>query len=214
MGIDISEEAGWRRNKGLRLIGGGRASSCHWPELATSRDYGLVRTRVDFDEKLARHAQKAGARLLERCNVTEPILDDAPAGSPASRAMLDEEKTRVTFHAAVVLAADGNSTRLSLAMGLNKRDDRPLGVAVRTYFTCPARRRLHGVLAGAVGPAAAAGPAAARLRLGLRHGRRHRQRGPRHPELLEDFKAAGLARGPQGVDRRDARRVGLSHRKT
>ncbi len=37
----------------------------------------------------------------------------------------------------MVVAADGNSSRLSLAMGLGKRDDRPLGVAVRTYYTSP-----------------------------------------------------------------------------
>jgi flavin-dependent dehydrogenase len=36
-----------------------------------------------------------------------------------------------------VVAADGNSARLPLAMGISKRDDRPLGVAVRTYFTSP-----------------------------------------------------------------------------
>jgi len=36
-----------------------------------------------------------------------------------------------------VVAADGNSSRLSLAMGLRKRDDRPLGVAIRTYYTSP-----------------------------------------------------------------------------
>ncbi|MFU0243292.1 PQQ-binding-like beta-propeller repeat protein, partial [Streptomyces scabiei] len=37
----------------------------------------------------------------------------------------------------LVVAADGNSTRLSLAMGLHRREDRPMGVAVRTYFTSP-----------------------------------------------------------------------------
>src|SRR6201999_1826388 len=31
----------------------------------------------------------------------------------------------------------GNSSRLAVAMGLAKRDDRPLGVAVRTYYTSP-----------------------------------------------------------------------------
>ena len=39
-----------------------------------------------------------------------------------------------------MVAADGNSSRLSLAMGLAKRDDRPLGVAVRTYYTSPRHR--------------------------------------------------------------------------
>ena len=72
MGIDISEEAGWLRNKGLRIIGGGVRLELDWPELASYPDYGLVRKRDDFDEQLARQAQKAGARLYERCNVGAP----------------------------------------------------------------------------------------------------------------------------------------------
>ena len=31
---------------------------------------------MDFDEILARHAQKAGARLMERTAVTGPVIDD------------------------------------------------------------------------------------------------------------------------------------------
>jgi flavin-dependent dehydrogenase len=42
-----------------------------------------------------------------------------------------------TYKARVVVAADGNSSRLSVGMGLRKRDDRPLGVAVRTYYQTP-----------------------------------------------------------------------------
>ena len=37
------------------------------------------------------------------------------------------------FRAPVTIAADGNGSRLALAMGLTKRTDRPMGVAVRTY---------------------------------------------------------------------------------
>ncbi|MBO8188258.1 geranylgeranyl reductase family protein [Streptomyces spirodelae] len=137
MGIDISEEAGWLRNKGLRIIGGGHRLQLPWPELASYPDYGLVRKRDDFDEQLARQAQKAGARLHERCNVTEPVLDERTGRVTGVHAKLGEEKTPVTFHAPVVVAADGNSTRLSLKMGLHRREDRPMGVAVRTYFTSP-----------------------------------------------------------------------------
>ena len=39
MGIDISEEAGWLRNKGLRIIGGGTGSSStgrSWPPTPTT----------------------------------------------------------------------------------------------------------------------------------------------------------------------------------
>ncbi|WP_406061089.1 geranylgeranyl reductase family protein [Streptomyces sp. NBC_01077] len=137
MGIDISEEAGWLRNKGLRIIGGGVRLELDWPELASYPDYGLVRKRDDFDEQLARQAQKAGARLYERCNVGAPIIDDRTGRITGVHAKLGEEKREVTFHAPLVVAADGNSTRISLAMGLHRREDRPMGVAVRTYFTSP-----------------------------------------------------------------------------
>jgi menaquinone-9 beta-reductase len=137
MGIDISQEAGWLRNKGLRIIGGGQRLELPWPELASYPDYGLVRKRDDFDEQLARQAQKAGARLYERCNVGEPILQERTGHITGVHARLGEEKTPTTFHAPLVVAADGNSTRLSLKMGLHRREDRPMGVAVRTYFTSP-----------------------------------------------------------------------------
>ncbi|MET8785679.1 MULTISPECIES: geranylgeranyl reductase family protein [unclassified Streptomyces] len=137
MGIDISEEAGWLRNKGLRIIGGGVRLQLDWPDLASYPNYGLVRKRDDFDEQLARQAQKAGARLYERCNVGAPVVDDRTGRITGVHAKLGEDKREVTFHAPLVVAADGNSTRLSLAMGLHRREDRPMGVAVRTYFTSP-----------------------------------------------------------------------------
>ncbi|MFF0968594.1 geranylgeranyl reductase family protein [Streptomyces sp. NPDC003703] len=137
MGIDISEEAGWLRNKGLRIIGGGVRLQLDWPDLASFPDYGLVRKRDDFDEQLARQAQKAGARLYERCNVSGPVVDDRTGRITGVTAKLGEDKREVIFHAPLVVAADGNSTRLSLAMGLHRREDRPMGVAVRTYFTSP-----------------------------------------------------------------------------
>ncbi|MGW1528144.1 geranylgeranyl reductase family protein [Streptomyces sp. NPDC001588] len=137
MGIDISEEAGWLRNKGLRIIGGGVRLQLDWPDLASYPNYGLVRKRDDFDEQLARQAQKAGARLYERCNVGAPVVDDRTGRITGVHARLGEDKREVTFHAPLVVAADGNSTRLSLAMGLHRREDRPMGVAVRTYFTSP-----------------------------------------------------------------------------
>ena len=126
MGIDISEEAGWLRNKGLRIIGGGVRLQLDWPDLASFPDYGLVRRRDDFDEQLARNAQKAGARLFERCNVGAPILDERTGRITGVHAKLGEEKREVTFRAPLVVAADGNSTRLSLAMGLHRREDRLL----------------------------------------------------------------------------------------
>ena len=134
MGIDTSEQAGWLHNKGLRIIGGGMRLELPWPDLASYPSYGLVRPRSDFDDLLARQAVKAGALLHERTNVTGPVLDKAGRIVGVQTKGDDGERT---FHAPLVVAADGNSSRLSLAMGLHKRDDRPMGVAVRTYYRSP-----------------------------------------------------------------------------
>jgi len=137
MGISVSERDGWVRNKGLRVIGAGKRLELPWPELASYPGYGLVRTRHDLDETLARRAQQAGARLLEGVTVTGPVLDERTGritGVVAKAADGGEDRS---YRARVVVAADGNSSRLSVAMGLRKRDDRPLGVAVRTYYTTP-----------------------------------------------------------------------------
>ncbi|MDQ6650816.1 MAG: geranylgeranyl reductase family protein [Actinomycetota bacterium] len=136
MGIDTRPEAGWIRNKGLRIVGGGMRLELPWPELAAYPDYGLVRPRLDFDDLLARQAQKAGARLQQSTSVTGPLLDDA-ARVVGVQAKVGPDKTPVTYRAPLVLAADGSSGRLALSLGVAKRDDRPMGVAVRRYFTSP-----------------------------------------------------------------------------
>jgi geranylgeranyl reductase family protein len=135
MGIDTSTEAGWLHNRGLRIIGGGMRLQLEWPELASYPSYGLVRPRMDFDEILARQAEKAGAHLLEETPVTGPVLDDRTGRIVGVKAKTPDGE--VTFRAPLVIAADGNSSRLSLSMGLHKRDDRPMGVAVRTYYKSP-----------------------------------------------------------------------------
>ena len=141
LGIPTPEEDGWIKNHGLRIIGGGMRLSLPWPDLASFPPYGLVRTRQDFDDILARHAVKHGARLRESTNVTGPILD-AKGSIVGVTAKAVDDKGRATgpelrYAAPLVVAADGNSSRLSLSMGREKREDRPMGVAVRTYYTSP-----------------------------------------------------------------------------
>src|SRR5215467_10780588 len=72
MGIDTTEK-GWVRNKGLRVIGGGIRMELDWPQLASYPDYGLTRTRMDFDQILAEAAAAAGARLRTSTTVTGPV---------------------------------------------------------------------------------------------------------------------------------------------
>jgi menaquinone-9 beta-reductase len=144
MGIDTSPRTsenpdGWLHNKGLRILANNLALELPWPDLAEYPGYGLVRTREDFDELLARQAVKAGARLAENTNVTGPVFDRGGRIAGVTARVTDEDgaKREVTYEAPLVVAADGNSTRLSVAVGLRKRDDRPMGVAYRTYYTSP-----------------------------------------------------------------------------
>ncbi len=141
LGIPTPEDEGWIRNKGLRIIGAGMRLQLDWPENSAFPGYGLVRTRMDFDDVLAQHAVKNGARLVQGSNVTGPITDERGAiiGVTAKTVDVNGRATGESheYRAPLVVAADGNSSRLSLSMGREKRDDRPMGVAVRTYYTSP-----------------------------------------------------------------------------
>jgi geranylgeranyl reductase family protein len=137
MGLDLSPESGWIRNHGLRIIGGGMRLEMPWPDLASYPSYGLVRPRQDFDEVLARAAQKAGARLHENTTVTGPVRDDRTGRVVGVTATAKESGETSTFRAPVTIVADGNSSRFSLAMGWRRREDRPMGVAYRRYFHSP-----------------------------------------------------------------------------
>ena len=133
LGIDTSESNGWLHNKGLRVYGGRKEPfELLWPELTDFPPYGVVRQRADFDDMLAKHAVAAGAVLLQGANVDAAILDDR-----TGRITGVTTKDGRRFTAPYVVAADGNSSRLSVSMGLNKRADRPMGVAVRTYYKSP-----------------------------------------------------------------------------
>jgi geranylgeranyl reductase family protein len=143
MGVPVGEDDGWVRNKGLRIIGGGGRIEVDWPDLSSFPGYGLVRTRLDFDQALAAHAERAGARIVQGVNVTGPLLDDRTGritGVLAQDTDAGKQGPEREYRSRLVVAADGNSSRLSVSMGLRKRDDRPMGVAVRTYYTSPRHR--------------------------------------------------------------------------
>jgi len=137
LGIDTSTEAGWLRNHGLRILGGGMRLELPWPELASYPEYGLVRTRLDFDQMLARRAQKLGVALHEQTPAGSPIVDDRSGRVVGVTARPVGAEREIAFKAPVIVAADGNSSRLSLALGLHRRENRPMGVAYRRYYESP-----------------------------------------------------------------------------
>jgi geranylgeranyl reductase family protein len=141
MGFDL-DAPGWQRNRGLRIVGAGHTLELPWPSLGAFPDYGLVRTRMDLDELLARHAEKAGARLMERTSVTGPVFDERTGRVVGVTAKPVDDRGRrtgedTTYSAPIVIACDGVSARLAIALGLERRENRPMAVAVRAYYETP-----------------------------------------------------------------------------
>jgi menaquinone-9 beta-reductase len=136
LGIDVSPAAGWVRHRGLRVFGGGQVVEVDWPQLSSWPGYGLIRPRKDLDLMLAEHAVAAGARLEQEVTVTDPLLDDA-GRVVGVRAQAGPGREPVTWRAPLVVSAEGLSGRLAKAIGLTRREDRPLGVAVRRYVETP-----------------------------------------------------------------------------
>lgn len=141
MGLDL-DAPGWQKNKGLRIVGAGHRIELPWPDLATFPPYGLVRTRSDLDEILARHAEKAGARLVERTAVTGPVYDERTGRVVGVTAKPVDDRGRKigdveTYTAPLVIACDGVSARMAISMGLERRENRPMAVGIRAYYTTP-----------------------------------------------------------------------------
>jgi geranylgeranyl reductase family protein len=139
MGVETRSEDGWIRNEGLRVVAGGRSWELAWPELTTYPGYGMARSRMTLDHGLVQHAQASGAKLLERTRVAGPEIDERSGrvvgvvAQPLDGRGRADGPTR-TYRAPVVVAADGVSSRFATSLGITRRDDRPMGTAVRTYF--------------------------------------------------------------------------------
>lgn len=141
MGVPMERADGWMRNKGLRVIGGGHEILLPWPETASFPNYGMAKARAGLDEALARHAQRSGADLREATSATGPVLDERSGritGVTVRTTNPDGSRGEVaTLRAPVVVDAGGVSARIATAMGITRAENRPMGVAVRTYFRSP-----------------------------------------------------------------------------
>jgi geranylgeranyl reductase family protein len=133
MGVD-PDEPGFERVQGLRVYSRDDVIELHWPELSTWPDYGLVRTRHDFDAILAERARKAGARLLEGTEALAPTLVDGWVRGATVRPTEDRAAEPTDVSARFTIAADGAASRFAKPAGVRRDLTRPLGIAARRYF--------------------------------------------------------------------------------
>ncbi|GAA1105171.1 geranylgeranyl reductase family protein [Kitasatospora arboriphila] len=134
MGVDI-DGPGWMRSRGMRWVCAGRQVTIDWPDLGRYPDFGLTRSRHDFDDILARHAEASGARLRLGVKATGPVTDRA--GRITGVTATGPDGRPVTYRAPLVVAAEGASARTAIAMGLERDPRRALATAARRYYRSP-----------------------------------------------------------------------------
>jgi geranylgeranyl reductase family protein len=131
LGID-TDDPRFERHHGLRIYSRKVRLDLPWPRLDAFPDFGLTMTRASFDELLARHAEKAGARLLEETEVLAPTID--PEGWVSGARIRDASGAETTIGTRFVIAADGASSRFAGQAGVTRDPGKPLGIAARRYF--------------------------------------------------------------------------------
>ncbi|MFV0634024.1 geranylgeranyl reductase family protein [Demequina sp.] len=142
IGLPTPRDEGWIPNWGLRMVGGGHRIEFPWNEQDSFPNYGLSLPRASFDHALAQHARAAGADVREGWFVTGAVRDERTGRVTGVTARQTDEKGRkvgdeITYTAPLVISADGVSARIALGLGLERMENRPMGVAVRTYFATP-----------------------------------------------------------------------------
>ena len=138
MGIDVSEAGRLAAQQaGCASSAAGQRLHLDWPELTSFPSYGLVRPRADLDAHAGqpgRQGRRAAVRADHRHRAgPRPHR----TGSSASMPPPDADKKPVTYRAPVVLTCEGVSGKLAQRLGVHRNDKRPLGVAVRRYYTSP-----------------------------------------------------------------------------
>ncbi|MDQ4025240.1 MAG: geranylgeranyl reductase family protein [Actinomycetota bacterium] len=138
--VKVLEEMGlaaelrtWERVEGLRVHAAGRSVELPFPELEDFPSFGLVKPRKELDQIVLDNAEAAGAKVLYKTQVHEPIFDRGVlTGFVAKR---DDEEERVS--AKWIVCAEGAATKFARSLGRERNLDYPMGLAIRQYFKSP-----------------------------------------------------------------------------
>jgi geranylgeranyl reductase family protein len=131
MGVD-AHDPGFVRVDALRTYGvDGFKDDYPWPRLRHFPDFGVVRSRFEFDDLLVQHAVKAGASFRQGVEATAPIMSD---GWVAGATVTEDGGEPTEIRARFVVAADGASSRFAGRAGVTRNQARPVAIAARRYY--------------------------------------------------------------------------------
>ncbi len=132
--MGLGEElATWERVEGLRVHAAGKTLELPFPKLKDWPDYGLVKPRKDLDRIVLDNAEAAGAKVLYKTQVVEPIFDRGVCTGLVAKRDGEVE----TVSAKWVICGEGAATKFSRSLGRARDLDYPMGLAVRQYFRSP-----------------------------------------------------------------------------
>ena len=129
-----SELQAWESVRGLRIHSSGRTLELPWPDLDEWPNYGLVKPRKDLDKIVLDHAEAAGAKVLQKTQVVDPIFDEGVLRGFIAKRDGEDERIKARF----VVCAEGSATKFARTLGRTRNTSYPMGWAIRQYFNAPA----------------------------------------------------------------------------
>jgi geranylgeranyl reductase family protein len=136
MGLGEELAGAGHRYTGLRSHGFGRTLELAWPSHPTLPGYGYVITRKDLDALVAERATKAGATVWDGTEAVEPLTEGGLVKGATIKAKA-EGTAPVEVRARYTVVADGANSRFGRSLGTSRDRTRPLGMAIRGYWTSP-----------------------------------------------------------------------------
>ena len=140
MGLESQVAAHGHKYHGLRSYGFGAKVEMAWPQHPTFPNYGYSITRFALDGLVAEHARAAGATLINGAEAVALIQPSEPrdGGLRGCAGVVVKDKETGDVHdivSRVVVVADGQNSRMGRELGVTRRKEWPMGLALRGYYT-------------------------------------------------------------------------------
>jgi len=140
MGLESQVAANGHKYHGLRSYGFGAKVEMAWPQHPTFPNYGYSITRFALDGLVAEHARSAGATLINGAEAVDLIQPSEPreGGLRGCAGVVVKDKETGDVHdivSRVVVVADGQNSRMGRELGVTRRKEWPMGLALRGYYT-------------------------------------------------------------------------------